>query len=81
MKFLGHTISENGIQPDDKFRAMVDAQIPHDKKSLRSFLGLAGYFAKYIPQFADIVEPLRALTRTNSKFVWCDETQQSFDEQ
>ena len=70
VKFLGHTINENGIQPNDKFQALVNAQIPHDKKSLRSFLGLAGYFAKYIPQFASIVEPLRCLIRGDSKFVW-----------
>ena len=79
VKFLGHTINENGIQPDDKFQALVNAQIPHDKKSLRSFLGLAGYFTKYIPQFASIVEPLRCLIRGDSKFVWNDKAQESFD--
>jgi hypothetical protein len=78
LNFLGHTVSASGIQVDDKYQAITNAPAPHDKKSLRSFLGLAGYFSKYIPRFATMVEPLRTLLR-NDCCVWTEEAQHSMD--
>ena len=79
LKFLGHTVSDKGIQVDEKYRSITDAPVPSDCKALRSFLGLAGYFSKYIPNFADVVEPLRSIMRKGVKFVWSPECQNSFD--
>ena len=79
LKFLGHTVSAAGIEVDDKYEALNNAPVPHDKKSLRSCMGLAGYFSKYIPQFATMVEPLRALLRNDEKFVWSKLVQHSFE--
>ena len=80
LEFLGHKITSNGVQiSDEKFRALCDIPVPEDSKALKSFLGLAGYFSDHIPQFACIVEPLRALTRKNCKFNWSDDAQTSFE--
>jgi hypothetical protein len=80
LKFLGHTISSDGIQIDeDKFKSITNMSVPKDEKSLRSFLGLAGYFARHIPSFAHVVEPLRCMLRKEAKFEWSKSAQQSFD--
>lgn len=80
IKFLGHIISSEGIRVDDKYNALANASVPKDPKSLRSFLGLAGYFSKYIPNFAQLVEPLRAILRKSNEFKWSTECQSSFDQ-
>jgi hypothetical protein len=80
LRFLGHTISNKGIQiDDDKFKAITNACVPRDVKSLRSFLGLAGYFARHVKSFADVVEPLRVLMRNGSKFDWTTEADTRFN--
>ena len=62
LNFLGHTISDKPIQiDDDKYKSIVDAPEPTDEKSLRSFEGLSRYYAKYIPRYIDVVEPLRTI--------------------
>lgn len=76
---LGHTVSEQGIHIDDKYTSITNAPVPRDCKSLRSFLGLAGYFSKYVPNFSVVVEPLREVLRDGSQFVWSEQCQGSFD--
>lgn len=79
LTFLGHKISANSISPmDNKIQAIVEAPQPNDKKALHSFLGLTGYYAKFIPQYADLVEPLRKLLRQGQPFVWDQDTEYSF---
>ena len=81
LKFLGHTITSDGIQiDDDKFKSITNMSVPTDEKSLRSFLGLAGYFARHIPSFAQVVEPLRCMLRREGKFEWSNAAQTSFDQ-
>lgn len=58
LKFLGHLITERGIEMDkEKLQAVVDFPTPSDLKSLQRFLGLAGLYHRYIPHFADITAP------------------------
>ena len=56
LKFLGHTIDDQGIKMDkSQIQSILEALVPTDKKSLRSFLGLVGYFLMYVPNFAHVV--------------------------
>lgn len=59
IKYLGHTISSEGIQAnDEKIQAIVDWETPQTVESLRSFLGLASYFRKFVKDFSLIAGPL-----------------------
>ena len=81
LNYLGHTISMEGLLPDqDRVTAVIHAPAPQDTSSLRSFLGLASWYSKFIPDFATVSEPLRAVLRdcTDSSFKWTTEAQSSF---
>ena len=61
--YLGHLISANGIQPlKDKLDMIHDMPAPHNSKEVKQFLGLAGYYRKFVPRFADLSRPLARLT-------------------
>ena len=77
--FLGHVISKSGIQPDPaKIAAVQQIARPQTIKDIRSFLGLAGYYRKFIPGFATVAAPLVRLTEKTSPFCWSDECETSF---
>lgn len=77
--FLGHIISENGVQPDpDKISAMIDWQTPKNLKMLRGFLGLTGYYRRFIKGYAQLAAPMTNLLRKDS-FLWSDEATNSFE--
>jgi hypothetical protein len=66
ISFLGHRLTQNGLAPDlDKVKALVDMPYPQDLPSLRRFLGMAGYYRRFIKNFSSIVAPLNRLTRKN----------------
>ena len=52
---------------------------PYTPKEVKQFVGIVGYYRKFIPQYADIARPLNALTRKDTEFVWTDVCQKSFD--
>ena len=52
---------------------------PYTPKEVKQFLGLVGYYRKFIPRYADIARPLTALTRKDTEFEWTDICQRSFD--
>ncbi len=80
LPFLGHTLSEKGLQPDaSHVSAVSDAPPPADEVSLRSFLGLTSWYSKFMPNYATVVEPLRVLLRGSTSFVWSSEAQESFE--
>ena len=61
---LGHNIQDQTLRPkDDKIQAVKDAQRPVTKKQVRGFLGLAGFYRKFIPNFSEIAAPLTDLTK------------------
>lgn len=78
-KFFGYVFSPEGITADpEKVTALRCASPPKSKEEVRSFLGMAGFNSQFIPNFATISEPLRNLTRKDTKFVWGQREQQSF---
>ncbi|KAJ8044581.1 hypothetical protein HOLleu_07364 [Holothuria leucospilota] len=78
LKFLGHRLTDHGIKINDKYQAITNAAVPRDEKSLRSLLGLAGYFTKFIPNLATVLEPMRRVLRQKS-FLWTAEAMESFN--
>ncbi|XP_073119653.1 uncharacterized protein [Henckelia pumila] len=80
VEFLGHIIFKSGVEVDpSKVQAVKEWSIPRNSSEIRSFLGLAGYYRKFIKGFSSILVPLTALTKKNAKFIWKPECQKSFD--
>ena len=68
VKFMGHIISAEGVRPDPgKVQAIVDIPIPETVKDIRTFLGMVGYYRKFLDKFADMTEPLTALLKKGAK--------------
>ncbi|XP_073061944.1 uncharacterized mitochondrial protein AtMg00860-like [Primulina eburnea] len=77
--FLGHIISKEGVSVDPKkVEAITGWPIPKTVTENRSFLGLAGYYRKFVEGFSSIATPLTKLTQKNSKFNWSEECEKSF---
>ena len=80
VKFLGHVISPEGVQPDPaKIEAIKEYPVHHNVKEVRAFLGLANYHRKFVKDFAKIAGPLHELTKKGFKFQWTNECQAAFD--
>ena len=72
IEYLGHLISENSIEPmPDKLSAIKEMPAPRSPKEIKQFLGLVGYYRKFIPRFSDVAKPLTRLTRHDTLFQWC----------
>ena len=79
--FLGHVISAKGVSVDPhKIEAVVNWKSPKNVSKVRSFLGLAGYYRKFVEGFSRIAAPLTKLTRKDLKYDWVDACHQSFEE-
>ncbi|KAL0402355.1 UNVERIFIED_CONTAM: Transposon Ty3-G Gag-Pol polyprotein [Sesamum latifolium] len=79
--FLGHVISGDGVMPDpSKVKAVMEWRIPKNATEVRSFLGLAGYYRRFVEGFSIIAGPLTKLLRKGVAFQWTEQCQQSFDE-
>ena len=81
VKFLGHKISGDGIQVDpDKIDTVLQWKQPETPTEVRSFLGLAGYYRRFVQDFSRIAKPLNVLTQKNVKFEWNSKCEESFQE-
>ena len=79
VKYLGHVISNLGIHADEeKVHAMTSFPRPTNVKTLRSFLGLIGYYKKFIRSYAEMAYPLFQLLRKNTMFSWSEECENAF---
>ena len=78
--FLGIKVSESGIQPSARLlNSIKNYPIPKDVTAIKSFLGLSGFFRKFIAKFSQISEPLTMLTRKNNEFYWSEAQQKAFE--
>ncbi|CAA0817688.1 Uncharacterized mitochondrial protein AtMg00860, partial [Striga hermonthica] len=81
VSFLGHVITQAGIEVDpSKVSAVQNWSTPRSPSEVRSFLGLAGYYRRFIEGFSKIALPLSQLTRKSVKFEWTDRCEASFQE-
>ncbi|KAK1647060.1 hypothetical protein QYE76_064865 [Lolium multiflorum] len=79
VEFLGHVISKDGIAVNpSKVAAVLDWEAPKTVKEIRGFLGMAGYYRRFIEGFSKIAGPMTKLLRKNTPFVWSEECEKSF---
>jgi len=79
LSYLGHVVTSEGVKPDpQKVKAIKDFPTPRNTTDLKSFLGLAGYYRKFIPQFSKIAKPLNDLLKKNQIWRWEQEQIDSF---
>ena len=77
--FLGYKISESGVGTDsDKIEAVSNWPVPRKLREVRGFLGLCGYYRRFVHNFSEIAAPLHALTRKNRTFIWSNDCQHAF---
>jgi hypothetical protein len=79
VKFLEHTISQDGISVDpSKVQEVMDWKPPKSVHQICSFLGLVGYYRRFIPDFSRIVKPMTELLKKGVKFVWSEACEKAF---
>ena len=77
--FLGHVVGADGVQVDaQKIEAVRNWPRPTTPTEVRSFLGLAGYYQRFVERFSSIAAPLTKLTQKAAKFQWSDACERSF---
>ena len=79
IQYLGQLISDEGIQAvPEKLESIAKMPVPQNAKQVKQFLGLVGYYRKFVPHFSDIARPLTQLTRKNEGFNWSTECYKCF---
>ena len=80
IQYLGHLVSGEGIEPlAEKLEAVRKMPPPTTPKEVRQFLGLVGYYRKFVPKFADIARPLTNLTKLDIPYEWTTRCQEAFE--
>ena len=81
VSYLGHRVTEEGLLSDPSLLAAIrEIPPPTTATEVRSFLGLAGYYRRYVKGFAAIAAPLHALTWKDEVFHWSEDCQNAFDQ-
>ncbi|XP_059091102.1 uncharacterized protein LOC131886720 [Tigriopus californicus] len=80
VNFLGYVVSEEGIKPNpNKLTALSDFPRPKDRKELKRFLGMCGYYRQFVKDYGLIAMPLqRQLRKSGGDFGWTQEMEKSF---
>jgi hypothetical protein len=79
--FLGHIVSAEGVAVDpSKVASVTEWESPKNAGDIRSFLGLAGYYRRFIENFSKIAKPMTELLKKDKKFEWTDTCETSFQE-
>ena len=79
IQYLGHLISADGIQPlPEKLESIAKMPAPKNPKEGKQFLGLVGYYRKFVPRFADILRVLTHLTKKDVEFKWTPQCEKCF---
>jgi len=79
LEFLGHVVSKDGLLADPrKVEAIKNFGIPINAKQIRTFLGMTGYYARFIDHYQQKAAPMQALLRKRARFAWTDEQAKAF---
>ncbi len=79
--YLGHVVTPNGLETDpEKTRAVSNFPIPSSVTEVRSFLGLASYYRRFVKNFAHIASPLHRASEKGAQFKWTPDCQAAFDQ-
>ncbi len=79
--FLGHILNQEGVAVDpEKVKAILDWKPPANVTDVRSFLGMAGYYRRFIEGFSTVAKPITQLLKKDKKFVWTEACEQRFQE-
>ena len=80
IQYMEHIVSGEGITPvPEKLESIQNIQPPKTPKEVKQFLGLIGYYQKFVPRFSDLAQPLNGLTRMNITFEWAPICKESFE--
>jgi hypothetical protein len=81
IQFLGHVLSTKGIALDpSKVKDILEWKPPTTVHQVRSFLGLAGYYRRFIPDFSKLVKPITSLLKNDTKFNWSSKCNEAFEQ-
>lgn len=81
VQYLGHVISSDGVKADPaKVEAVRQWPVPKTQTEVRSFLGLASYYRRFVKGFAEIARPLHQLTEKGRRFKWTESCQVAFEQ-
>ena len=79
VQFLGHVVSKEGVTVDPaKIEVVSNWSAPRSVTEIRSFLGLAGHYQRFVKGFSKLAAPLTALTRKERKYEWTEKCEESF---
>jgi len=81
VKYLGFELSDKGVSATaDKMEAIKGYPKPENAREVRAFIGLASFYRRLVPNFAETAKLLTALTRKNQEFTWGPSQQEAFDQ-
>jgi hypothetical protein len=81
IQFLGHVLFAKGIAVDpSKVKDILEWKPPTTVHQVRSFLGLAGYYRRFIPDFSKLVKPITSLLKNDTKFNWSSRCDEAFEQ-
>ncbi|WVZ75668.1 hypothetical protein U9M48_023703, partial [Paspalum notatum var. saurae] len=79
VSFLGHILSEKGVAVDpSKVESVLNWKQPESVTEIRSFLGLSGYYRRFIKDFSKTAKPMTSLTKKNAKYTWSPNCEEAF---
>ena len=79
IQYLGHLIAEDGFTPlPEKLESIRNMPRPKTPKEVKQFLGLIGYYRKFVPRFSNIARSLTNLTRHDTEFIWTEKCDKAF---
>jgi hypothetical protein len=79
-QFLGHVLSAKGNAVDpSKVKDILEWKLPTTVHQVQSFLGLAGYYHRFIPDFSKLVKPITSLLKNDAKFNWSSKCSEAFE--
>lgn len=81
VNYLGHQITDDGVKPDpQKIKCVKEFPVPTNVKEVKSFLGLSGYYRRFIQNYGQIAKPLTSLLKKDVPYRWSDLCQQAFEQ-